>query len=67
MEAGEHYENALKLDPVLAPIYARLADLHLKLGEIDQAKSCISKLRRLSPNIPDLAVLELRLGRSGKP
>lgn len=62
-EAQERYETACKLDPVLAPAFVRLADLSLQLGEIDRARTSIARLRRLSPKLPELALLEQRLRR----
>jgi tetratricopeptide (TPR) repeat protein len=61
MEAKERYEMARKLDPVLLPVYVRLADLYLQLKEINPARTCLDKARRLSPNLPDLAVLDQQL------
>lgn len=60
-EAMEHYKNASKLDPVFAPVHVRVADLQIKLGETNEARASLQTLRRISPNAPELAVLEGRL------
>lgn len=62
IEAKERYEEARNLDPVLVPILVRLGDLYLHLGDLDQARACLARLRRLSPALPELRVLEERLG-----
>jgi tetratricopeptide (TPR) repeat protein len=61
LEAKLRYEAARQLDPVLLPLYVRLADLHLQLGELNEGRACIDRLRRLSRNLPDLVILEQRL------
>lgn len=65
-EAKDRYEEARNLDPVLVPIHVRLGDLYLHLGELDQARACLAKLRRLSPALPELRTLEERLGKRDK-
>ncbi len=65
-EAGDSYEKARQLDPVSPAVYVRLADLHIKRGEIGAAQICLDKLQRLAPKLPAAAILQDRL-RARKP
>jgi tetratricopeptide (TPR) repeat protein len=60
-DAKERYLSARTLDPVSAPLHARLADLQLQLGEITEARATINRLRRIAPELPDLTILDGRL------
>jgi len=61
--AKGHYLKAKELNLALAPVYVRLADLHLKLGEIAEGRGAVTVLRRIAPNAPELATLEANLGK----
>ncbi|HYT62003.1 MAG TPA: tetratricopeptide repeat protein, partial [Haliangiales bacterium] len=66
-DALAHYETALKLNPVLVPVYVRLADLHMHLGRSKDAQTDLETLRKISPRMPDLVALEARLRKLANP
>jgi len=64
-EALASYRAALKRDPLLIPVYLRLAQLSLMSGKTNEALAQIRKARRFVPGDPALAEWERRLTRSG--
>jgi tetratricopeptide (TPR) repeat protein len=66
-DARERYHLARQLNPGLAPVYVRLADLSLQSGEIEEAQAAITSLRRIAPQLPELAVLERKLAKVQRP
>lgn len=63
-DAKQRYEVAVRLNPALVPAYARLADLALESESWEEARAAIARLRRLAPNMPDVAILEARLRKA---
>ena len=62
-EAVKHYLTATNLNPAMAPVYVRLGDYYLLRGDTNAAHSVVQMLRRISPNTPELPVLEERWNR----
>ncbi len=62
LEAKQQYNTARRLNPALAAAYVRLADLHVQLGELNEAQEALDKLTRVAPKNPDLPILRNRLG-----
>jgi tetratricopeptide (TPR) repeat protein len=61
------YLEASKLDPTLAPVFIRLADLRMSRKEFAEAKEALATARQLAPDLPDLPVLERRLLGTNSP
>ncbi len=60
-EALEHYRRATELNPILVPALLRLADLHLRLGQTNEAQSAFMAARRIAPEESSLRDLERQL------
>jgi tetratricopeptide (TPR) repeat protein len=59
-EAVRHYHTATNLNPVLWPVYVRLADYHLQKRNHEAVQPLLALLRRLAPRSPELPLLENR-------
>ena len=66
--ALEHYKQAARLNPALASVQVRLAQLYVERGDAGEARAAVEHLRRISPANPALGILDERLRRlAGRP
>ena len=61
--ALEHYKQAARLNPALASVQVRLAQLYVERGDAGEAGAAVEHLRRISPANPALGILDERLRR----
>jgi Tfp pilus assembly protein PilF len=66
VEAREHYQRVIQLDPGFVEAHVRLAEMQIRLGDVTGAQMAIETLRKLSPAEPALAILEDRLRKQVK-
>ena len=65
-QALEHYRTAGKLDPTLVSAQIRLARMLIEQGETAQAQQALTRIRKLEPTNPALALLERQLPASDR-
>ncbi|MEQ8768268.1 MAG: sulfatase-like hydrolase/transferase [Planctomycetota bacterium] len=68
-KALQQYRRALEINPLLEEVWRNLGEVHLILGNTDDAIACYQQARRIAPGLPktekNFAIVLARAGRQG--
>lgn len=66
-DALGYYAQAVKLNPARPAAYASLADVHLRLGNTNEARHAVEAIEKLNPNDSSISILKNRLLQPARP